>query len=261
MALVQPDLPTPAGITLRAIQALGQEDDVLPAILVVPVVDEDKPNTIVKQVKVWTDVIPAVDQGDEAARWLSSWLQTDGLRLVRISKSAHRVTDPNFGIGETAFSDGFPILVSSVASIEEVARRVRGEGGPKISIDRFRPNIHIEGCGPFAEDEIRSLSFGSEQVTLRLVKPCSRCSMPGVDPSTGIRNTQTGGTLLRSLRSFRQGSILRAKAFLHASHFAEQDNAEETFFGQNALIEFGPDALKTQAVTISVGEVGMVEWA
>jgi len=43
---------------------------------------------------------------------------------VRISATAQRATDPSYGLGETAFSDGFPVLVSSTASVALVARKV-----------------------------------------------------------------------------------------------------------------------------------------
>ena len=43
---------------------------------------------------------------------------------VRIAKTAQRVTDPKYGVGETAFSDGFPVLVTSQASIDAIRRRV-----------------------------------------------------------------------------------------------------------------------------------------
>lgn len=57
---------------------------------------------------------------------MSETLKTVGLVIlqVRIAETAQRVTDPKYGAGETAFSDGFPVLVSSTASIRQISRKV-----------------------------------------------------------------------------------------------------------------------------------------
>eukprot|EP00438_Fugacium_kawagutii_P015332 Skav233073 [mRNA] locus=scaffold1468:225355:232915:- [translate_table: standard] len=124
------DLPTSRGITLRV------ADGSLAPLHVF--LDETSPP---KNVKVWDDWVQAVDQGNSAAEWLSTVLQMPKLRLapglrcshqgfrapgaleVRICSSAQRATDPKYGLGETAFSDGFPVLVSSTASVARLARQ------------------------------------------------------------------------------------------------------------------------------------------
>eukprot|EP00439_Symbiodinium_sp_Y106_P082210 s128_g21.t1 len=235
---LEQELPTSKGIMMRVVP--GEAADPL----LVPL----QANGPEKKVRVWEDWVPAIDQGDEVAKWLSSYLRIDGLRLVRIAKTAQRVTDPKYGVGETAFSDGFPVLVTSQASIDAIRRRVKNAGGPVVGIERFRPNIHVEGCGPFQEDEMRSLSLPGVQ--LPLVKPCSRCTVPGIDPQTGTRTTKTGGAMTKTLREHRSGRLMAQSAALHKGFFSESRRADDVYFGQNALV-----FLDHSGVEISVDDI------
>merc|ERR1711862_186062 len=114
---------------------------------------------------------------------------------------AQRATDPNFGVGETGFADGFPILLTTEASLRDVNARLIGS---QVDIVSFRPNVHVSGCMSFEEDEIPSVAFrgrgGDAEVRLRLIKPCSRCTVPAVDPQLGKR--RAGGEPLRTLRRY-----------------------------------------------------------
>ena len=64
-------------------------------------------------------------------------------------------------------------------------------------MERFRPNLVLEGLPPFAEDRIATLAIGP--VDLTLVKPCTRCIIPSTDQRTGIRGLDP----LPVLRTFR----------------------------------------------------------
>eukprot|EP00933_Yihiella_yeosuensis_P013660 TRINITY_DN12553_c0_g1_i1.p1 TRINITY_DN12553_c0_g1~~TRINITY_DN12553_c0_g1_i1.p1 ORF type:complete len:366 (+),score=52.80 TRINITY_DN12553_c0_g1_i1:121-1218(+) len=262
MALLDPDLPTADGIILKILDSAAKATVV--QNLFVPLV---KDSETVRKVIVWDDIVPAVDQGDEVARWLSTFLGRADLRLVRIADSAQRATDTTYGPGETAFADGFPILVTSTASVDDLARRVKRQGGPDIGINRFRTNLHIEGCQAWDEDEMRAITFsspasannathGSSRLRMPLVKPCARCTIPGVDPSTGVRSVSTGGTLTKIMRQLRPGTLLRSRAQLHQGHFSKAENDDEVFFGQNAQVHFNGEP----SFILSIGDIGTVEW-
>ena len=131
-------------------------------------------------VSIWGDtvigqgVLPAVDQQ------ISAWLG-QSVRLVYCPDTAQRVVDPRYaGDGHlTAFSDGFPILVISQASLDALSLA----WGSPVDARRFRPNVVIGGdCAPFAEDQWRQIRMGN--VVLDLVKPCTRCVIPSLDPNT-----------------------------------------------------------------------------
>ena len=51
-------------------------------------------------------------------------------------------------------------------------------------MNRFRPNVVVDGIGAFEEDFVAA--FRSDGMTLRPVKPCARCPIPAVDQMTGI---------------------------------------------------------------------------
>lgn len=254
MALIHPDIPTPDGIMLRAVKsAANANTGVQEEPLFVKRIGEDQSTPT--PVEIWDDSVPGVDQGDAAAAWFQAVLGKPGIRLMLIADSAHRATDTKFAVGETGFADGFPILVTSQASVEDLNQRVQSLD---ISINRLRPNLHIGGCGAFEEDEMRSLTFtsspmGSFSSCLRLVKPCARCTVPIVDPSSGER-AGSNGEPLKTLRRYRSGSQLRHGAQLHKTHFANPENSEEAFFGQNAAVEFAPGAV------LQVGDIASVEW-
>ena len=118
----------------------------------------------------------------EIDTWLSYELGIS-VRLVYCPDSAIRIVDVHYaGLGQrTAFSDGFPLLVISQSSLDELAR----QWGAPINFRRFRPNLIVGGaCEPFAEDHWRSIRVGD--AIFDLVKPCTRCVIPSLDPDTQI---------------------------------------------------------------------------
>ena len=166
-----------------------------------------------REVVVFGDTVLAHDAGDTAAQWLSDFLRRP-VRLVRFDPSRRRATDPVWSAGrpgESAFSDGYPVLVLSRASLSDLNARLP----QALPLDRFRPNLLLEGCDPYAEDSLRVLQCG--HATLRLVKPCTRCIITTTDQATAERD---GEEPLRTLRSYRWNGELRG-----------------VIFGQNAIVE------------------------
>ena len=74
-------------------------------------------------------------------------------------------------------------------------------------MERFRPNIVLQGLPAWAEDRIDTLTIGP--VTLRLVKPCTRCAIPSLDHCSGEPATDP----LPVLRKFRFSKALRGITF------------------------------------------------
>ena len=165
-------------------------------------------------VRVWKDACVGVDQGAAAHEW-ASWVLGQAVRLVRAAPDMERAANVKFA-GTTpaplGFADGYPLLVCNRASLEDLNQRLPW----RIPIERFRPNIVVSGLPAWAEDRIDTLALGA--VTLRLVKPCTRCSIPSLDPNTGERSTDP----LPALRKFRFDRDLRGVTF-----------------GENAVIERG----------------------
>jgi uncharacterized protein len=175
----------------------------------------EKPAARQVEVSVWGDKCLARDEGDEAADWFTRAVGRP-VRLVRFDASRRRPTDPEWSQGldgESMFSDGFPVLVLSRASLDDLNARLPSP----LPVDRFRPNVLLEGCEPYAEDRIATLTCAG--IRLRLVKPCTRCSVTTVDQSSG---KTTGDEPLRTLKTYRWDAKLRGVAF-----------------AQNAIVEAG----------------------
>jgi uncharacterized protein YcbX len=63
---------------------------------------------------------------------------------------------------------------------------------------RFRPNVVVAGCPPFAEDGWARLRIGA--VGFRGVKRCDRCVVTTIDPETGVGGVEPLRTLARYRR-------------------------------------------------------------
>ena len=176
------------------------------------------------QVRVWDDLVNAFDMGDLAAQWFSDFLG-ERVRLARFDPEWRRLASAEWtGSREapTAFADGFPLLVVSTASLAELNRRLTAAGQDVVTMQRFRPNIVIEGWpDAHAEDFIDTLAIDSPDgmVVIKLVKPCGRCTIPDVDPASA----EQGHRVTDAMSAYR----------------AEPRIGGALAFGQNAVIISG----------------------
>jgi uncharacterized protein YcbX len=78
-----------------------------------------------QKVKIWQDEVYACDGGDEVARWLSQFLAIT-CRLVYFPDNEIRIIDQTYARpgDHTAFSDGFPILLTTQASLADLNSRM-----------------------------------------------------------------------------------------------------------------------------------------
>jgi uncharacterized protein len=159
-----------------------------------------------RQVQVWNASVPAFDAGLEVAEFLADWLGRP-LRLVRFDASHRRLSNQDWTAERevpTLFSDGYPMLVLSRASIGDLASRV----GHDLPVQRFRPNILLDGVPAYAEDAAAELAMG--EVRIALTKACTRCVITTIDHVTGM---PTGDEPLRTLKSYRHDAALRGVVF------------------------------------------------
>jgi uncharacterized protein YcbX len=171
------------------------------------------------RVKVWSDEVAAYDMGNLAAQWFSDFLRKP-VRLVRFDPEQKRLSHKRWTgdvDAENTFTDGFPILVASEASLAELNRRLK----EPVTMARFRPNLVLSGLEAHGEDQLDEIRFDTPEgpVRLKLVKPCSRCPIPNVNPLTGVPGHEPGDTL----------STYRANALLDGA----------ISFGMNAVIVQG----------------------
>ena len=148
-------------------------------------------------VNIWKNKgVNAIDQGDESAQWLSDWLGAS-VRLVHITDGVQRKLNPEFAVhadDHTGFADGYPILIISEASLQDLNSRLDSP----LPMNRFRPNIVVKDCAPFEEDTWKRIRIGD--VEMALVKPCDRCVVTTIDKET----LEQGKEPLKTLNTFRK---------------------------------------------------------
>jgi uncharacterized protein len=158
---------------------LTMEADGLPPLLVSPPKSASK-----LDLEVWGRPAAAVDQGDEAAQWLTRVLQSH-CRLVRWQADTKGLS----------FTDCSPVLLTSEASLADLNQRLT----EPVSMDRFRPSIVISGVDAYAEDSTRS--FASVEVTFKAESQCARCVVVNIDQLNG---SLLGDEPLHTLSTYRR---------------------------------------------------------
>jgi hypothetical protein len=156
-------------------------------------------------VTVWRDTLPAIDQGDDVAAWLSEFLDR-AVRLVCFDAQVRRACNRAY-VGDsgahTGFADAYPLLVLSSASLADLNGRL----AQSLPVDRFRPNVLLSGLAAYDEDHIEEIAVGA--VRMKLVKPCTRCQITTTDQRTGERGPEP----LATLATYRMNAALEGVAF------------------------------------------------
>ncbi len=186
-------------------------------------------------VTVWRDTCMGCDEGAAASHWLTQavgqW-QGGDLRLVRFAPEGVRPVDPAYMDGDsadTAFSDGYPFLIVSEASLAAVNVQLLANGAEAVPMARFRPNIVLSGMSAFGENDCKTFTATDASYRFTLRKPCQRCKTTTVDQRTGvIANPKEP---LRTLTAMNPYSHLSG-----------------AYFGQNATLTLG------HGVVIKVGD-------
>ncbi len=165
-------------------------------------------------VTVWNDRCEAWDEGDAVAAWCSDFLHMP-VRLVRMADSYVRPVDPRYATrpADAAFTDGYPLLIVSEGSLADLNRRLVERGSSAIPIRRFRPNLVVADCEPFAEDTWKTIQIG--EVKIDVVKPCARCALPSIDPETAT--VPDPAEPLATLNTYRKqdGKVMFAQNAMH----------------------------------------------
>lgn len=171
------------------------------------------------EVTCWDDQVKAQHINTAIDNWFSEFLDID-CQLVYMPDTTLRQVDPDYAMSEkgndiASFSDGFPNLVISEASLDDLNSRVDID----LTMDRFRPNIVLSGCKPYEEDTLGH--FKINQIDFYAVKPCSRCVITTINPQTGQKESREP---LQTLSKFRK-------------------KKNKVFFGQNLLhkLSYGSD--------------------
>ena len=188
------------------------------------------------QVSVWRDTCNAYDEGEAASYWLTDELgywQGKTLRLVRFCSDRKRPVPAKYLHGreaESAFSDQFPYLITSLDSLKKLNEGLRENGKQEVTMARFRPNIVVSDIASIENKTSLDLISQDGNYEFGLRKPCKRCKITTINQDTG------------EIIDFKEPlSTLTSLNFSSENYGA--------FFGQNAIL------LSDQDCVISVGDL------
>lgn len=160
------------------------------------------------RITIWDDEVHLPVAGFEANDWISEILGREA-RLAYMPDDVERPVNPRYATldDRTSLTDGYPLHLIGSGSMADLNDRLR----EPVGVERFRPNIYIEGPGPFEEDGWGEVRIG--EALLRVVKPCARCTVTTVDPASGTRGKEP----LKTLSNYRkrQGGVMFGQNALH----------------------------------------------
>jgi uncharacterized protein len=113
-------------------------------------------------------------------------------RLVYMPDSTVVKIDPAYAVSDndiTSFSDGYPILMISEASLEDLNNKL----DKPLLINRFRPNLVFTGGDAFIEESMKAFSINN--CTFFGVKPCARCVMTTIEQESAEKGKEPLKTL------------------------------------------------------------------
>jgi uncharacterized protein YcbX len=138
---------------------------------------------------IWRDQCQLMDVSPAAGAWLSKVLTSpQPLNLVTMAPKFERQQSQTERFGDAAaiFADAAPYLIANRDSLEILNQLLEAEDHPPVTMERFRPNIVVEGLGPFKEHDYRRLHCSGGNYTLQLHDHCERCIVITNDPESGV---------------------------------------------------------------------------
>ncbi|HEY6788406.1 MAG TPA: MOSC N-terminal beta barrel domain-containing protein [Trebonia sp.] len=187
-----------------------------------------------RDVELFKTSFKAIDQGHEAARWLSAFLGVPS-RLVRVPPEHDRVTD-GLTPGTSGFADSCAVHLLSQSTLDLLNMQLAERGAAPLPVNRFRPNIVVAGWeDPHVEDRARRITVGDAE--LGYAKLAIRCSVTLVDQEAG---TRAGPEPLRTLAGYRRaaagGVAIGSKlAVLRPGKLSVGDEVNVSAWGESEL--------------------------
>jgi uncharacterized protein YcbX len=145
--------------------------------------------------EIWRDHMLVRDTGESASDWFTTYLSRERpgvYHLVRMPPNHLRRA--SVGDARMSFADGYPFHILSQQSLDDLNGRLEAA----LPMNRFRPNIVLDGDRPYMEDHIHRMQIG--EVTFHNMGPCVRCPTTITNQDTGER----GKDPLRTLAGYRR---------------------------------------------------------
>ena len=146
-----------------------------------------------QKVVVWGQECTAHGSDNDISEWLSKHLE-ETVDLVYMDENDIRPVESSGASDIVSFADGYPVLLTTQASLDDLNNRL----DESIDINRFRPNIVIDGDTPFAEDSWQRVKIGN--VVFKVAKKCARCHVININQESGLASKEP----LRTLSTYRK---------------------------------------------------------
>lgn len=146
-------------------------------------------------VAVWEDTCEALVATEDINEWFSQRLSVK-CKLVFMPATTRRSVDSLYASSSediTSFSDGYPILIISQASLDLLNSKL----DEPLPMNRFRPNIVFTGGAAHVEDNMQR--FRINEVSFSGVKLCGRCVVTTIHQDTAAGGKEP----LRTLATYR----------------------------------------------------------
>lgn len=186
-------------------------------------------------VTVWQSTVRSEVYIGEISEWFSDVLERK-CQLVRMPETSERHVNSKFDTGKdiVSFADGYPLLLIGEASLTDLNERIAQnandadqEAPTPIPMNRFRPNVVVQGSEAFEEDRWSRIKIG--ETIFRVAKPCARCVITTIDQAAGRFD---GKEPLKTLASYRMAKHAFPTSFESFGH-----EATGVLFGENLIPE------------------------
>lgn len=147
------------------------------------------------RVTVWSDSVEAIEAPQPISDWFSK-IADESCKLVFMPENASRPVNPEHSVNSenVSFADGYPYLIIGQSSLDDLNSRMEVE----LPMNRFRPNIVVEGSEPYEEDHWNDIQIG--EVKFHVMHPCKRCVFTTIDQETGMKAAEP----LKTLATYRR---------------------------------------------------------
>lgn len=157
--------------------------------------------TEIQEVDIWDNICQGVSVNDKVDAFFSDYLQMPCKLLFQPDNLERVLNKTNAADGhQTTFTDGYPYMILSEASLQDLNKRIGGNSDEGLKMNRFRPNFVVKGCDPYAEDTWKKFQLGN--IVFHQAKPCVRCSMTTIEQETAQKHKAQEP--LRTLQTYRR---------------------------------------------------------
>ena len=208
--------------------------------------------------------VKLVDLGDDVAEWISNATKINDCRLTAIGSEYRRSVEVNPNQGEAvplirntenrstgdsgrtknerrtppvSLADEAPFLLATTSSLHDLNARLGVRGKAPVDMQRFRPNIVVDGTQPWEEDTWKRIRIGPAE--FEVWQRCGRCSMTTIDRET----LERGPEPLATLSTFRERDHGQRNFGMHLIPVMPNAGGHENFDG-NARKDGSPLVVK-----------------